>query len=68
MTGGLFSALAEALADKPNAGIKAFGWNDNEVVPHGKVDLLRGKYELTAEKIAQKILQEVRSEANKAKK
>ena len=67
MTGGLFSALAEALADKPDAGIKAFGWND-EVIPHGKVDLLRGKYELTAEKIAQKILQEVRSEANKAKK
>ena len=68
VTGGLFSALAEALADKTHAGVKAFGWSDDEVIPHGKTDCLRDKYELTAEKIARKILLEEEKAGDTAKK
>ena len=54
--GGLFSALAEALAGVSHRPVYGFGWSADEVIPHGEVALLREKAGLTAREIAQKIL------------
>ncbi|MBP5300532.1 MAG: 1-deoxy-D-xylulose-5-phosphate synthase [Victivallales bacterium] len=57
--GGLFGALAEALADVPHAPLRAFGWPDGKVIPHGSPAELRERFGLTAEAITQFILKDL---------
>lgn len=55
VSGGLASALREALDDMPHRTIHAFGWGDDRPIPHGEVPLLRAADGLTAGQIAEKI-------------
>lgn len=52
VTGGLGSALDEAVADLPCAGRLTFGWPAGKPVPHGAVSELRREAKLTAPDIA----------------
>lgn len=54
-TGGLASALDEALADTAHGAIVHFGWPD-QVIPHGGVAKLRENFGLTAPAIAEALL------------
>ena len=56
VSGGLASALNEALSDVPHGRITAFGWSAEKVIPHGETELTRERYGMTAEKIAEKII------------
>ena len=55
MSGGLASALDEALSDAPHGKLLHFGWPSDRVIPHGKVADLRREFGLTAEAIAGRI-------------
>ena len=55
VSGGLYSALLEALSAAPHAGVTGFGWPDDQIIPHGEVGRLREKYHLTSETIAARI-------------
>ena len=54
ITGGLASALDEALADAPHGKVLHFGWPDR-VIPHGCVGELKREFGLTAEAVAEKL-------------
>ncbi|MBR2344579.1 MAG: 1-deoxy-D-xylulose-5-phosphate synthase [Lentisphaeria bacterium] len=56
VSGGLASALRESLDGINHAPVTSFGWSDNEVIPHGEPDVLRCNFGLTAEQIAEKII------------
>ncbi len=56
VSGGLASALHEALAEKPHAPVTAFGWSADEIVPHGKIADLRRQAGLDVEQIAEKVV------------
>lgn len=56
VSGGLFSALCEALADTPHAPLKGFGWPDDRTIAHGNVQQLRKQYGIDPDSIAQEIL------------
>ena len=55
-SGGLGSALLEALAETPHREVTVFGWAHDAVIPHGEIPLIRAAAGLTAEKIAEKIV------------
>ncbi len=55
LTGGLASALDEALINTPHGTVLHFGWSSSHPIPHGKVDTLRKEAGLTAEAIAKAI-------------
>jgi len=55
VTGGLASALREALDGMEHRPITAFGWSDAAPVPHGEVSRLRAEAGLQAERIADRI-------------
>ncbi len=55
VSGGLSSALNEALSEIPHGMISAFGWSSEEIIPHGEIDIVRKEKGMTAEKIAEKI-------------
>ena len=55
VSGGLSSALNEALSEIPHGTITAFGWSSEIVLPHGEPELIRDRNNMTAEKIAEKI-------------
>lgn len=55
LTGGLYSALAESLAQVEHGRITGFGWSADEVIPHGEIPLIREQKGLTAGAIAEKI-------------
>jgi 1-deoxy-D-xylulose-5-phosphate synthase len=57
-TGGLASALDEALAGIPHGIILHYGWPD-QIIPHGEPELLRKKFRLTAEDIARDLLEKL---------
>ncbi|MDR0931460.1 MAG: 1-deoxy-D-xylulose-5-phosphate synthase [Victivallales bacterium] len=52
LSGGLSSALDDALADCPHGRVLHFGWPSDRPIPHGKVSELRQKFGLTAQAIA----------------
>ncbi len=58
IVGGLGSAAAEVLAEA-NGKLHSFGWPDH-FIPHGKPDILRRQFGLTADAIAEKIAAIVR--------
>ncbi|MBO7742083.1 MAG: 1-deoxy-D-xylulose-5-phosphate synthase [Victivallales bacterium] len=53
--GGFADILERTLAETPHRGIIRCGWPAGEVIPHGSVDALRRKYELTPAQIAARI-------------
>ena len=55
LSGGLATALDEALRETPHGGILHFGWPAGRAIPHGKVADLRRAFGLTAEAIAERI-------------
>ena len=55
ISGGLASALREALNGVAHAPITAFGWSDDQIISHGEISILRQNANLTAEQIAEKI-------------
>ena len=55
LSGGLYSALAGALGNIAHGEIHGFGWQENEVIAHGDVALLKKASGLTAEAITEKI-------------
>ncbi len=55
LSGGLATALSEALEDTPHGGMLHFGWPADQVIPHGGVADLRRAFGLTPEAIAAKI-------------
>lgn len=55
-SGGLYSALCEALCGGKHGGIYPFAWSSDEIVPHGEVELLKRQKGLDASSIAGKIL------------
>jgi len=59
-SGGLASALDEALAGIPHDRILHYGWPD-QIIPHGEPELLRKKFQLTAEDIAKDLLKKLYS-------
>ena len=54
-TGGLASALDEALAPLPHNIVLHYGW-PNQIIPHGEPETLRRNFHLTAEAIAQDLI------------
>lgn len=58
--GGLGGLTAETLIDFPHHGVLSLGWGDG-IVPHGDVAVLREKAGLTAEAIAGRCLDFIRS-------
>ena len=52
LSGGLASALDEALANAPHGPLLHFGWPAGRTIPHGGVSALREEFGLTAEAIA----------------
>ena len=55
LTGGLYSALCEALSHIPHRKIYGFGWSNDEIIPHGNVKTLKEHYRLNSSSIAEKI-------------
>jgi len=55
LSGGLASALDEALAVSPHGPLLHFGWPADRPVPHGKVADLRKEFGLTAGAIAEAV-------------
>ncbi len=55
ISGGLYSALLEALSGVAHAGVTGFGWPDDQIIPYGEVGRLREKYHLTSKFIAERI-------------
>ena len=55
LSGGLGTALDEALSGTPHGGILHFGWPADRPVPHGKVGCLRREFGLTPEAIAETV-------------
>lgn len=53
--GGLYSALAEALAGMEHRPVGVFAWDPRQVLPHGEVAILRERAGMTAAAIAEKI-------------
>ncbi|HPN83971.1 MAG TPA: 1-deoxy-D-xylulose-5-phosphate synthase [Victivallales bacterium] len=54
ITGGLASAIREALPENSNARFIPFGWED-AVIEHGNPSKIRSAHDMTPEKIAKKI-------------
>lgn len=52
--GGLGSIVDEILINRKNSHVLHFGW-DTEIIPHGTIQGIRERAELTPEKIAEKI-------------
>ena len=59
ISGGLYSALLEALSGVSHAGVTGLGWPDDQIIPHGEVGRLREKYHLTGKSIAARIRTEL---------
>jgi 1-deoxy-D-xylulose-5-phosphate synthase len=57
--GGLGSTVDEILINSKHQGVLHFGWKD-EIVPHGTINGIKEKAELTPDKIANKIIQTVK--------
>jgi len=55
-TGGLASALDEALASVPHGLILHAGW-PNQIIPHGEPKKLREHFHFTAEDIVKDLLE-----------
>lgn len=55
LSGGLGTALDEALSGALHGGILHFGWPADRPVPHGKVGCLRREFGLTPEAIAETV-------------
>lgn len=55
LSGGLGTALDEALSGAPHGGILHFGWPADRPVPHGKVGCLRREFGLMPEAIAETV-------------
>lgn len=53
--GGLGSIIDEILINEKHHGVLHFGWNDS-IIPHGTNLGIRAKFDLTPEKIANKII------------
>ena len=54
-SGGVYSALAEALAPVKHEAVYSFAWQNDKVIPHGEVAVLKENFGMTAEAIAEKI-------------
>lgn len=52
LSGGLYSALTEALGNQPHQPVQGYGWPADAIIPHGKPQKLREVFGLTAEAIA----------------
>jgi len=55
VTGGLASALREALDGVEHAPVSSFGWSSDAPIAHGELSVLRERAGLTAVQIAEKI-------------
>ena len=55
MSGGIAAITDSMLVNKKHNGLKHFGWGD-EIIPHGTIEGIRKKYNMTPEKIAKKII------------
>ena len=55
LSGGLYSALSGTLGSIAHGEIHGIGWQENEVIAHGDVALLKKASGLTAEAITEKI-------------
>ncbi len=58
MKGGLASTVDECLINTKHNGVYHFGWG-TEIVPHGKQDLIKDSLGMTAQKIAQSIIDQL---------
>lgn len=56
ISGGLYSALLESLADCQHQPVRGFGFPDDTIIAHGETGKLREKYGLTAGYIAGRIV------------
>ena len=55
VSGGLASALREAMDGIAHRPVTSFGWSDEEPIPHGEVEKLREKAGLHPERLARRI-------------
>lgn len=56
MNGGLASIAANELSALEHKGILHFGWNAEEIIPHGDIEKLREARGMTSPQIAEKII------------